>query len=215
MKKYRIIASDLDGTLLNSASDISRENIDAIKRLNEEGVIFVTCTGRGYSEIPEKLLSLPFYRYSIYSNGAVVYDRESGRRILKCISSDAVRKLLDILKPFDVHITFRHNGTSYVYSDVQGESVFDYYHVIPAHEFVVRNFGVVLNDIEKVICDMNDIEAFCVFFKNYDDKLLAKELIEKTENLNAVEISKYSLEIMNVDAGKGNALLSLAEALEI
>ena len=55
MKTYKIIASDLDGTLLNSSSEISKENIDAINNLNEKGVAFVPCTGRTYSEIPDKI----------------------------------------------------------------------------------------------------------------------------------------------------------------
>ena len=32
---YKIIASDLDGTLFNNKSEISEENVDAVKKLTE------------------------------------------------------------------------------------------------------------------------------------------------------------------------------------
>ena len=55
MKNYKIIASDLDGTLLNDDGEISNENIDAINTFYNKGIAFVPCTGRTYSEIPENV----------------------------------------------------------------------------------------------------------------------------------------------------------------
>ena len=74
MYKYKLIASDLDGTLLNEQSRISRENLDAITALTEKGVYFVPSTGRTYTEIPEQITEHPSIRYFIYSNGSVIYD---------------------------------------------------------------------------------------------------------------------------------------------
>lgn len=58
MKKYKIIASDLDGNLLNSSSEVSKENIEAMHKLYEKGVVFATCTGRTYSEIPKEIRNI-------------------------------------------------------------------------------------------------------------------------------------------------------------
>ena len=44
--KYRLIATDMDGTLLNDDSAITQRTIDAIKRAVGAGAIFVTATGR-------------------------------------------------------------------------------------------------------------------------------------------------------------------------
>lgn len=41
----KMIAVDLDGTLLNSESKISKENIDAIKKAREHGIEVVVATG--------------------------------------------------------------------------------------------------------------------------------------------------------------------------
>lgn len=44
VKKIKLIACDLDGTLLNSKKEITKENIETIKSLKE--ALFVVATGR-------------------------------------------------------------------------------------------------------------------------------------------------------------------------
>ena len=63
---YHIIASDLDGTLLNSAGVISPENLAAIHELTEKGSHFVPASGRGYSEMPQQIHDCPDIRYIIH-----------------------------------------------------------------------------------------------------------------------------------------------------
>lgn len=76
MKRYKIVCSDLDGTLLNNNSEISKENLKAIDELVEHGVYFVPSTGRAYGEIPEELRDNSAIRFMICSNGAVLLDRQ-------------------------------------------------------------------------------------------------------------------------------------------
>ena len=47
---YRLLALDLDGTLVNSKGEISRENVDAVQRARDAGVRVLICTGRGLRE---------------------------------------------------------------------------------------------------------------------------------------------------------------------
>ena len=44
----RLIASDMDGTLLDPYTNISQANIDAIHRLSDYGVEFLICSGRDH-----------------------------------------------------------------------------------------------------------------------------------------------------------------------
>ncbi len=48
--KYRLIALDLDGTLLDHHGRISKENLDAIAKARETGALIVPCTGRSWAE---------------------------------------------------------------------------------------------------------------------------------------------------------------------
>ena len=212
---YKIIASDLDGTLLNSQGEISPENIDAIAELSQKGVVFAPCTGRTYSEVPEKILNIPSIRYIIHSNGAVVYDRVSGNRITNCIPNDMVKAMMDIFATCENHITFRHNGECYVDARKQDEKSFEYYHVVASHQGVIRDYAVYLDNFEQDIRQRDDVEAFAVFFHNKEDKIRCRKLIEDTGRLKTVEASEYNIEIMSVDAGKGEALCALADSLGV
>ena len=49
--KYKIIACDMDETLLSSDATICRRNIEAITAAIAKGVKFVPCTGRGFRSI--------------------------------------------------------------------------------------------------------------------------------------------------------------------
>ena len=94
---YRLIASDLDGTLLSPDQTLSQENREAICRLTEKGVIFAIATGRTMGEIPAILREDPLIRYIIFSGGAMVYDRTAGIIHSACIRGDLKKMLLDAL----------------------------------------------------------------------------------------------------------------------
>ena len=74
MRKIRLIALDLDGTLLTTEKVLTEENRKALLRCAEEGVEIVPATGRFYGGMPENIRSLPFVHYAITVNGAQVYD---------------------------------------------------------------------------------------------------------------------------------------------
>ena len=64
-KDIRLIALDLDGTLLNSMKLLSPANAAALERAARAGVLIVPTTGRFYGGIPEFVRRLPFLRYTI------------------------------------------------------------------------------------------------------------------------------------------------------
>ncbi len=80
---YKIIACDLDETLLNSERSVSRENRDAIRKARELGVKFVPATGRGYGSVKRTLEELGVYgaenEYVISFNGGVITENKGNR----------------------------------------------------------------------------------------------------------------------------------------
>ena len=59
MSEYKLIACDLDGTLMRDDMSISEENLRAISEIAVRGVEFVPCTGRTLCEIPEAVRCHP------------------------------------------------------------------------------------------------------------------------------------------------------------
>lgn len=212
---YKIVACDLDGTLLNNQSGVDRENLDAISELSEKGVLFVPSSGRTFSEIPAPVKNHPDIRYFSLSNGAVVYDRLTGQRMATGISRETGRKILDALYACETHVTMRHGGECYVDAAFQSAYFHKYYNLMQAHCGVVRDYAIHREDFRKFCYEADGAEVFSAFFHDCEEKIACKRKLEQMEELRIVEADEYNLEIFHKDAGKGNALMRLAQHLGI
>lgn len=213
--KYKIVCSDLDGTLLNNNAEISLENLQAIRELINRGVHFVPSTGRTFSELPAEIKNDDSIRYVIHSNGAVVLDRQTNQRQLVCMSNETTRKILDILYQNETHITVRHDGNCFIDASFADEESYDYYNVCEPHRVVLREFAIYFRDFKAFCYGLSDVEVISVFFHDYEEMIACKKQIEALGGLRIVGVSEFNLEIMNVHAGKGNALHSLADMLGV
>ena len=214
-KDVKCMFFDLDGTLLNNQSEISSENMAAIYGLIEKGSYFVPSSGRTFAEIPALIRNESAIRYIIHSNGAVVLDKQTGQRILTCIPNALGREILDMLTSTQAHITIRHNGNCIVDAAFQNEQAFDYYNVIEAHRDCVLNYAIQSDNFLEYACAADQVEVFSAFFHSYDEKIACKKQLEKSGKVRIVEASEYNIEIVNIDAGKGNALHSLADMIAV
>ena len=215
MHTYKLIASDLDGTLLDNSACVSRENLDAIAALSKMGVHFVPCSGRTFSELPAVLKENENIRYVIHSNGAVVFDTKTGKRILNCLSNELCRKVLDILNSFKTHVTFRMNGKCYVDARFQDAASWDFYNVCEAHRTVVRDYAIYLEDFNEKSYGADNVEVLVAFFHDHDEKLSCIEKLKKEPRIHVVELDENNIEVVCSTAGKGNALISLCALLDI
>lgn len=74
MKSIKLIALDMDGTLLNRDLEVSRANREAIHLAQQRGVHVVLSTGRFIASTREYARSLRLTSYLVTSNGAEVWD---------------------------------------------------------------------------------------------------------------------------------------------
>ncbi len=217
MSNYKIIACDLDGTLLDSNSNISKENSNAIKELFKRGVFFVPATGRTISEIPKELMENLNIRYFIYSNGAGVYDKETGEHILLCMSKAVSNKVLDIVAPCDVHIAFRYNGECFADINQQTEEIYRDYTVWHNHKKIIAEFANQIENLTDYCRTLDNIEVFTLFFKNKNEWEKSKKHLTEMGDVLLMESfpEGYAFEVCSINSGKGKALLALAEKLGI
>lgn len=80
---YKVIASDMDETLLNDQHAICQRNIDLIQKAKEKGVKFVPATGRGFMSIQHDLKTLGLYdeenEYVLSFNGGALTENKNNR----------------------------------------------------------------------------------------------------------------------------------------
>ncbi len=92
-KEFKLIALDMDGTLLNNQQEISKENRKAIAKAQEQGVHVVLSTGRSLLTCREYAQSLQLSSYLITVNGSEIWD-ESGELVeRKLIDASSIEKM--------------------------------------------------------------------------------------------------------------------------
>ena len=74
----RLIAVDLDQTLLHSDKTFSEYSQDVVRRLIRKGYLVVPTSGRDLDRMKENILQIPGIRYAIGLNGSKVYDLGDG-----------------------------------------------------------------------------------------------------------------------------------------
>lgn len=90
MNPIRLIALDLDGTLLDRDHEtLSLQNHAALDAAAEKGIEIVVATGRSISAVAQQILALPYIRYFITCNGSSVTDR-AGNTLFRAPLAPAV-----------------------------------------------------------------------------------------------------------------------------
>jgi len=206
---YKVIACDLDGTLLEHNKTISKENKQAIKEYRDKGYKFVIATGRGNNCLDNFVNELDINHlndeYMIVLNGALVTDTNRNIIIEHPIEFDIVIKAFEIFKKFNAGFEIYTIDRCYSYNKSFYRKVFTK---------IVFKIDELTEDILYSLKD-EKIYKMGVLSNNYDHlKQMEKELPQDFKDL--VEIT-YSgscyLEMNNKGVSKGQALLDLAEYL--
>jgi len=117
-KRIRMIATDLDRTLLNGEHLLSEENQQALEACAARGLILCAATGRARSTLPEQVLHVEGMRYLVCTNGAQIYDNGTGALLLeRFLSPKAVRSIWPLLSDPDILCEFFWGGSPYVERD--------------------------------------------------------------------------------------------------
>jgi Cof subfamily protein (haloacid dehalogenase superfamily) len=100
---YRLVALDLDGTLLDNALQIRRETIDALRRARDQGVQSMIVTGRHHTAAHAYWRELRLELPAICCNGGYVYDFQAGKALAgDPYSRPEARQMLGIIRAHPV-----------------------------------------------------------------------------------------------------------------
>ena len=93
---YKLIAIDLDGTLLNSNGVVSNETKNVLKQIVNKDIKIVLASGRMIDSIKTIAKEIGGQKYLIAGNGSIVYDIENSQILYKNFLSK--EKVLDVIK---------------------------------------------------------------------------------------------------------------------
>ena len=213
----RLLASDLDGTLLNSASEISKENRDAIGRLCELGVLFVPSTGRAYSELATELKDNPDIRYYICSGGAVMYDKQTGEKIDELISREHISKITEILSRYDSWCIIHYDNYTYVQESEITEERMDHYELHPYLRNLATRTAKRTGDLAEMLKSCDGVEMIAACFLSEEEAIGCEGELREIDGINVLRGTMghgiHNVELVASGACKGDMLLRLADHL--
>lgn len=215
----RLIAFDLDGTLLDNEKRIPEENLRALYAAAERGALLVPATGRILRGIPPALRELPFLRYYILSNGALVYDTQEEKTICRGdIPLELTLRTMEYLDTLPVLYDCYQNDIGWM-SQAMFEKAPLYFVHEPQVLKMVEQLRIRVPDLKETLREHNEpVQKIQFFFRPQDNALRLETIAHFSEHfpeLRATSSISNNVEVNSVLAGKGNGLLALCRALDI
>lgn len=140
----KLIALDMDGTLLRDDHDISEENRKAVQRAKDEGIHVVVSTGRPIARSKHIIESLGESEYAVTVNGGEIYDRHYNLVERQVLEMTEVKRLWELQQEHSIRLWT---------STVQGAFDSDYTFEKPIDEYDWLKIGFEVPDesIREVI----------------------------------------------------------------
>ncbi|MDR7855712.1 Cof-type HAD-IIB family hydrolase [Tissierella sp.] len=208
---YKLIAIDMDGTLLNSNNEVSERSRRAIEMAKEKGVHIVISTGRILKSALFYSNALKLNNPIIASNGAIIVDESANIIYKKPIEKDLVKQIVNIAREKNIYYHFYDE--SRFYSHLKVEEVLAFY---SEGNGKLNIDMTVFEDVEEIL-QIKDINIYKFLFVDNDrDKLnnLRMEL-NKLEKIGTSSSWNNNIEAMGLNVSKGEALKELCNRLNI
>ncbi len=211
----RLIALDLDGTLLNDKMRVSKKTLEVMKMCADRGIEIVPATGRAMPAVPEEVLNLPGVHYGIFTNGAVVRDFNKGTWVCEsCLSSDTTIRIIEVLRKYpviyDAYIS--EGGISEKRLLAQLEA-----YGIPERECTyIRDTRLAVDDMENYLHDNKcNVQKMNLNFKDKKSKEIVRAELEKMPEVLVTSSLPWNLELNAKGVTKGSGLVALCDYLGI
>lgn len=212
MTKYKLIALDMDGTLLKSDKSLDPATICDIEAAAAQGIQAVYCSGRGVMELSSYIAALPCMRYAVCMSGALVYDLKERKRIFsRSVPGACVREIVKAAGRYDAMLHFLTEEESVARTD-QASHMAEFHMGIFQPMFMALTRRVEDMALEALRHDA--IPKVNVYFRSPKDRMEAYEML-KSLPLSFAFAEETALEINAQGVTKAVGLQALAAHLGI
>lgn len=212
-REYKLMAFDLDETLLNNEKQINEPVKEALYKAYEEGKILVFSTGRNIAELRD-FRKIEAFRYAVAINGSYIYDlKEDKVLVSNPIPKDSAEKLIEYLKINDIHVG-AHSHDYYLDEEVLNNV--ERFHIENLYNTLKTNGKLIPSVID--FYSNNTMELYKVnLYLNSDEEReeVRKELIPFEDEFEIVHSVGYTLELSKKGINKGNGLKYLCDYLGV
>jgi 5-amino-6-(5-phospho-D-ribitylamino)uracil phosphatase len=122
--EIKLIALDMDGTLLNDQHEITEANRQAIKEAQDKGIYVVLSTGRSLRKCEKHADSLALSSYLVTVNGSEIWDEKRGLVERNLVNSDSIQWMAELTQKHKIRywaISTSRNWFDEMPEDIHGE----------------------------------------------------------------------------------------------
>ena len=204
LSKVKLVATDMDGTLLNSQNEVSNRFYELYDALKKRGVHFVAASGRQYYSIIDKLAPIKDEITIIAENGGLAKYRDE-EIVVTDLPLNEVKKLTTLFKGInDVYPVICGNKNAYTQNNE------DYFTAILEKYYskysIVDDLTMVKNDI---------VFKMAVYHFENSEKYIYP-IVKHLEKTMQIKVSGHHwVDISHINANKGYALQLVQQRLGI
>jgi hypothetical protein len=205
--RIRLVIADIDGTLINKQKILTQQSIQAIKKLNESGIIFGVTTGRPPAGVKMFIDPLPHLRFIAGFNGGVIVNREF--KIFK-------ENLMDAVTAKEVvRVTMERGLDAWLYTDtdwyVRDPNAYRVDRESQTVQFgpkVAQTFeGLYEKGVAKIVGVSQDYDAVARCEKDIQTRFAART--------SAARSQPFYLDVSHPNANKGEVVLAASDYFDI
>jgi HAD superfamily hydrolase (TIGR01484 family) len=154
----KLLALDLDGTLLNSRGEISNKNLEAIQRAEVQGVLVTIATGRRFRDALPVARQINLNAPLICHNGALLKYADTLENVaVSLLEKETVREILRVGKEF--------GGDALLSADPIGKGVLLYDTIsaenVPLQKYIAWGKRLHGAEAEEAVHHVENLEAIC------------------------------------------------------
>lgn len=185
----KLVASDLDGTIIDRNNHIAKKNFEAIKKLHKKNINFAVCTGKSYS-VSKKVCKQFNAEYGIFGNGTQIINLKTGKELFrKTLPKQDLLFISTLAKRYNFHI--------HLYTD--NEVITEKLEFMDLRNFMLKEkssdsleFKIVKNIINYI--EDNSPDVFSLVISTEKNSLIEfKTLLTINSNIDCAYISKRGI----------------------
>ena len=220
MKDIKLVALDLDGTLFDNSSRISKRNLTAIRSITDKGIHVVISTGRPFEGIPFDQIKGTGINYAITANGSGIYEISTGKCLYEnAMDEELVTPILNFLLTRDIHMDAFIGGKGYtpIQCVEKAQKL-----TVPSSikNYIITTRTRLDNILQFIHENQLKVQKMTLnFYPAADGTLIDRETVRKflvsNPSITTVCGGYNNLEFTRADANKGVGLRKLAEILGV
>lgn len=211
----KLIALDLDGTLLTTDKRITARTRAAIEECEKRGIQIVPATGRAMRAVPAEILELPGVRYGIFTNGASVWDiREEKSIAAQYIGWQTTLKAIEILERYPMLYDLYIEGRGIC--EAQFLERLEEFGVPPENCRIIRSSRQPVPNLIAYLKEFHPpVQKINLIFREKAVKAEVRRVLSQIDALSVTSSLPWNLEVNAQGATKGGGLERLRTHLNI